>query len=126
MSKHILLCDDEPSIIRAAEIKLTRAGYRVTCVGDGRAALEAIALDKPDLVITDCQMPRMGGLDLIRNLREQESTRDLPIYMITAKGFELSVDSLREQWGVLGLIPKPFSPREMLKLIDDLFAVGAV
>lgn len=126
MSKHILLCDDEPSIIRAAEIKLSRAGYRVTCCGDGVAALEAIEREKPDLLITDCQMPRMGGLDLIRNLREREATHDLPIYMITAKGFELSVDSLRQQWNVLGLIPKPFSPREMLKLIDELFAVGAV
>lgn len=125
MSKHILLCDDEPSIIRAAEIKLSRAGYRVTCCSDGQAALEAIERDQPDLVITDCQMPRMGGLDLIKNLRSCEATRDLPIYMLTAKGFELSFEALRDHWGVLGVIDKPFSPREMLKLADELFAVGA-
>ncbi len=126
MSKHVLLCDDETAIIRAAEIKLSRAGYRVTCCSDGQAALEAIQLETPDLLLTDCQMPRLGGLELIRRLRELEATHDLPIYMLTAKGFELSAEELKAKWNVLGVIAKPFSPREVLKLVDDLFAVGAV
>ena len=126
MSKHVLLCDDEAAIIRAAEIKLSRAGYRVTCCNDGQAALEAIQLETPDLLLTDCQMPRLGGLELIRRLRELEATHDLPIYMLTAKGFELSAEELKAKWNVLGVIAKPFSPREVLKLVDNLFAVGAV
>ena len=126
MSKHIVMCDDDLPILRAAEIKLTRAGFRVTCCGDGQEALEAIERERPDLLLTDCQMPRLGGLELIQRLRDNEATRDLPIMMVTGKGFELPVDELREHWGVLAVIPKPFSPREVLKRIEDLFAAGNV
>lgn len=126
MSKHILLCDDELPIIRAAEIKLSRAGYRVTCCGDGRQALEAIALEKPDLLITDCQMPRMGGLELIQTLREQAETHDLPIMMLTGKGYELRPEELRERWNVLRVIAKPFSPREVLQWVEGALAAETV
>lgn len=124
--KHVLLCDDELPIIRAAEIKLSRAGYRVTCCGDGVQALEAIGREKPDLLITDCQMPRMGGLDLIQRLRERPETQDLPIMMLTGKGFELRPDELRERWNVLRVIAKPFSPREVLQLVEIALAAETV
>jgi CheY-like chemotaxis protein len=63
----------------------------------------------------------MGGLELIRRLRENETTRDLPIMMLTGKGFELPVDELRDKWGVHAVIAKPFSPREVVKMVDCLF-----
>lgn len=125
MSRHVLLCDDEVAIVRAAEIKLSRAGYRVTCCFNGAEALEAVGRDRPDLLITDCQMPRMGGLELLRRLREIESCRDLPAFMLTAKGLELPHDELREKLGVLRVCAKPFSPRELLKAVDDLFVASA-
>jgi two-component system alkaline phosphatase synthesis response regulator PhoP len=125
MSKHVLLCDDEIAIIRAAEIKLTRAGFRVTCCSDGQEAYEAIQADKPDLLISDCQMPRMGGLELIRRLREDEATRDLPIMMLTGKGYELPREELQAKYGVLDIIAKPFSPRDVLKLVESLFLASA-
>lgn len=124
--KHILLCDDELPIIRAAEIKLTRSGYRVTCCSDGVQALEAIGRDKPDLLITDCQMPRMGGLELIERLRGMPETAELPIMMLTGKGYELQADELRSRWSVLRVIAKPFSPREVLQLVEGVLAAGAV
>jgi DNA-binding response OmpR family regulator len=120
------MCDDDLPILRAAEIKLSRAGYRITLCGDGQEALEAIHRERPDLLLTDCQLPRLGGLELIQRLREDEATRDLPVLMLTGKGFELPVEELRDKWGVLAVIPKPFSPREVLKLIDGVFAAGAV
>lgn len=125
MSKHILLCDDEIAIIRAAEIKLTRAGYRVTCCSDGQEAFEAIQAEKPDLLISDCQMPRMGGLELIRRLREVDATRDLPIMMLTGKGYELPREELHTKYGVIDIIAKPFSPRDVLKLVDSVFVASA-
>lgn len=126
MPKHIVMCDDDLPILRAAEIKFTRAGFRVTCCSDGQEALEAIQRERPDLLLTDCQMPRLGGLELIARLRQDEATRDLPIMMLTGKGFELPIEELRTQFGVLAVIPKPFSPRDVLKRIEDLFAAGAV
>lgn len=122
MSKHILLCDDEPHILRAAEFKLKNAGYEVECASDGQFGWEAIQRRMPDLVVTDCQMPRLGGLELIVRLREYPATQHLPIMMLTGKGFELSESELAERWGVLAIIPKPFSPRDLLARIEAALA----
>ena len=118
MPHRILLCDDEIHIVRAAEIKLARAGYDVEIARDGQAAWEAIQRRKPDMLITDCQMPRLDGLGLIRRVREDPTTADLPIFMLTAKGLELPRDRLAEQWDVAAIIAKPFSPRELLQRVN--------
>ncbi len=65
MTKRILLCDDEIHILRAAEFKLKKAGYDVRIASDGQEAWEAIQRQKPDILITDCQMPRLDGLGLV-------------------------------------------------------------
>lgn len=118
MAKRVLLCDDEIHILRAAEYKFKRAGYDVQVAADGQEAWEQIELRKPDILITDYQMPRMDGLELTRRVRESEATRDLPILMLTAKGFELSPEELAAKWNVLGVIAKPFSPRELLEIVN--------
>jgi len=118
MLKRILLCDDEVHILRAAEFKLKRAGYDVQTAGDGQEAWEAIEVQKPDILITDCQMPRLDGIGLVRRLREHAETRDLPVLMLTAKGFELSHEDLTEELGIVAVIAKPFSPRELRQRVD--------
>jgi len=122
MTKHILLCDDEIHILRAAEFKLRKAGYDVRIANDGEEAWEAIQERKPDVLITDCQMPRLDGLSLVRKVRENPQTADLPIFMLTAKGYELSHDDLAAQWNVMAVIAKPFSPRELLQRVDAAIA----
>jgi two-component system, OmpR family, alkaline phosphatase synthesis response regulator PhoP len=119
MSKRVLLCDDEIHILRAMEIKLKNAGYEVATAADGEEAWEAIRKCKPDLLITDCQMPRLSGLDLIHRLRSDERTADIAVFMLTAKGYELSPDLLLRQLGVLRIVAKPFSPREVLSWVDE-------
>jgi len=116
MEKHILLCDDEPHIMRAAQFKLERSGFTVHCACDGEDAWEQIAERTPDLLITDCQMPRLDGIGLAARIRSQESLSDLPIIMLTAKGFELSQEELREQLGIHSVIAKPFSPKELVQV----------
>ncbi len=66
MSKRILLCDDELHILRALEIKFLRSGYEVITAGDGEEGWEQLQKLRPDIVITDCQMPRLNGLGLSR------------------------------------------------------------
>jgi CheY-like chemotaxis protein len=119
MSAKILLCDDEIHIVRAAEFKLARAGYCVRCAADGQEAWEAIEQECPDLLITDLQMPRLGGLELIERLRQRPDTRHLPVIVLSAKGFELKPQELAEKWGVLAVVGKPFSPRELLRLVES-------
>lgn len=122
MPKRVLLCDDEIHILRAAEFKLKRAGYDVQTAGDGEEAWELIEASPPDILVTDYQMPRLDGFGLTRRVREHPSTRDLPVLMLTAKGFELSREELAEKWSVMGVIAKPFSPRELLETVQKILA----
>lgn len=120
MSHLILLCDDEPHILRAASIKLSRAGYQVIAASDGQEAWEQIVRRVPDLLVTDCQMPRLNGFELCERVRQHVPSRDLPIVMLTAKGFEVREEEVRERWGVERLMAKPFSPRELRDTIDSI------
>jgi two-component system, OmpR family, alkaline phosphatase synthesis response regulator PhoP len=120
MAKKVLLCDDEAHILRAAQIKLSNAGYEVSTAPDGQAAWEAILASPPDILVTDLQMPRMDGLELSRRVRETPSTTHLPILMLTAKGFELAHLELAQKCGVLAVLPKPFSPRELVRYIGAI------
>ena len=122
MSNRVLLCDDDIHILRAAEFKLRRGGYDVRIAGDGQEAWEMIEQDAPDVLVTDCQMPRLDGLGLTRRVRENHATRDLPVIMLTAKGFELDHDEMASKWNVTAVMAKPFSPRELLGRIDAILA----
>lgn len=123
MPKRILLCDDEIHILRAAEFKLKRAGYDVRIASDGQEGWEAIQQQKPDVLITDCQMPRLDGLGLIARVRENPETADITIFMLTGKGFELSHEELAARWNVLAVLAKPFSPRELLQKVNHVFGI---
>jgi two-component system alkaline phosphatase synthesis response regulator PhoP len=114
MAQRVLLCDDEVHIIRAAEFKLSRAGYDVECAFDGEAGWQAIVANKPDLLVVDMQMPRLTGLGLIERIRANDDTKSIPIFMLTGKGLELSRDDVLGRLGVLDIIGKPFSPRDLL------------
>src|SRR5436309_446944 len=119
MPHRVLLCDDEIHILRAAEFKLSRAGYGVHCANNGLEAWEEIQQQVPDVLITDCQMPQLDGIGLCRKLRANAVTRELPILMLTAKGYELSHSDLREEFGIVAVMSKPFSPRELLQRVDQ-------
>lgn len=125
MGQHILLCDDEPHILGAARYKLALAGYEVECAADGEEGWQAMCRRRPDLLITDCNMPRLTGLELLDRMRRTPGLADLPAIMLTAKGFELSRDELRERLNVCALVGKPFSPRELLRLVQEALASAA-
>lgn len=114
MSVSILLCDDEIHILRAAEFKFVRAGYDVRMASDGEEGWQAIQERKPDLVITDCQMPRLDGLGLARRIHETPETSDIPVLMLTGKGFEIPRSDAWKELGIVQVLPKPFSPRELI------------
>ncbi|MDZ7619906.1 MAG: response regulator [Patescibacteria group bacterium] len=122
MPKRVLLCDDEIHILRAAEFKIKRAGYSVRTAGDGEEAWQLVQDQTPDLLITDCQMPRLDGLGLVRRMRDDVRTASVPVLMLTAKGYELSHEILAAELGVIDIIAKPFSPRDLLKRVDAILA----
>lgn len=122
MTKRILLCDDELHILRAAEFKFKRAGYDVICASDGQEGWERVQECQPDIVVTDCQMPRLSGLGLAERIKNCLDTADLPVIMLSAKGFELSQEDLRVNYGIRCLMAKPFSPRELFAKVEAVLA----
>ncbi|HET9517127.1 MAG TPA: response regulator, partial [Actinoplanes sp.] len=91
----ILLAEDEPDIRQLVTFKLERAGFAVTSVTDGPAALRAAAADTPDLALLDVRMPGVSGLDVCRELRADPRTVDMPIIMVTARSRPHDLD---EAW----------------------------
>ena len=120
MSKRILLCDDEIHILRAAEFKFKRAGYDVVLANDGEEGWEQIQRQLPDIVVTDCQMPRLSGLDLAERIKNNPRTSHLPVIMLSGKGFELSEKDIHDRYGIRALVGKPFSPRELFQQVEAL------
>ena len=124
MSARVILADDEMHILRAAEFKLKRSGFDVTCVEDGQAAWEKIQEGLPDILITDYHMPRMDGLELCRKVRSTPETANLPIVMLTAKGFDLSGEDETADLNIAAVLAKPFSPRGLVQCIQEVIETG--
>jgi len=99
-------------------MKLSKAGFAVETAPDGLSALEAVHREFPALVITDCQMPRMGGIELCRELRKDPRTKEMPVIMLTAKGYEFDHAEMKRELGLSQIVLKPFSPRELLQLVQ--------
>ena len=124
MSHHIHVCDDEPHIVLAVSLKFSKAGFQVTSDNNGQSAWESILRDPPQLVITDLQMPLLDGLGLIKNMRSHPDLKDIPVILLTAKGFELDEDELRTEYGVQQVLCKPFSPRELVAVANSWLAAA--
>ena len=117
--KKVLVVDDEIHIVHVVAIKLRNNGYDVTTASNGAEALELALQNKPDMVVTDFQMPVMTGLELIKQLRGNELTKDVPVVMLTARGFAIE-DEQKEDLKISEFISKPFSPKELLRNIEDI------
>lgn len=115
----ILAVDDETHILHVVSLKLRNAGYDVITAEDGEEAL-ALALERrPDLIITDFQMPFMTGLELCIQLKQQPATAQLPALMLTARGFNLGEEDMART-NIAAVLSKPFSPREVLGRVHEL------
>jgi len=119
MANKVLVADDEIHIIHVVAIKLRNNGYEVVAASNGAEAYDLACREKPDIVVTDCQMPVMTGLELIAKLREDERTKEIPVILLTARSFAVSQEQ-QESLGVASCLSKPFSPKELLKTIQDI------
>ena len=122
MAKRILVADDEAHIRHVVSLKLANAGYEVITATDGEEALELCASESPDLIITDYQMPVMTGLELCRELRSRQETKDIPAIMLTARGFNIEPREMIRA-GIAAVLAKPFSPMEILERVTGLLEV---
>ena len=112
----ILVVDDSITVRRVTQRLLKREGYRVTLASDGLDALEKLQEEKPTVVLSDIEMPRMDGFDLVRNIRADVQLRDLPIIMITSRIAGKHREHAKEL-GVDHYLGKPYSEDELLGLV---------
>ena len=117
--KTILVADDESHILHVVSLKLRNAGYRVLTAHDGQEALEAAQQERPDLIITDYHMPQLSGLELCRRLKQDTSLPQIPVIMLTARGYHLEPQDTEES-GILKMLSKPFSPRHLLATVNEV------
>lgn len=117
----VVVADDEPHIRHVIALKMQKGGFEVHVAADGEEALDLVLQEKPDLLITDYQMPIMSGVELCQELRKNSATAGIPILMLTARGFDLS-EAERDACGIMQLMSKPFSPAEVLQRAQELIA----
>lgn len=109
-TKYILAVDDEPSMLRLLEISLRQAGYQALTAKDGREALELIRTHNVDCVVTDLHMPRMDGLQLLKEIRQTDI--ELPVIIVTAQGeIKSAIDAMKN--GASDYILRPFDLEEL-------------
>jgi two-component system alkaline phosphatase synthesis response regulator PhoP len=117
--RKVLVADDEIHIIHVVAIKLRNNGYEVISAENGTEAFALAREEKPDIIVTDFQMPGMTGLELVRELRRNGTTKDIPVIILTARGFAVE-DKEKEKLQISELLSKPFSPKELLRSIEDI------
>ena len=121
MGKHVLVIEDETNIIEAISFILMRDGWKVDTHSNGQTAIRAVHEKQPDLVILDVMLPGMSGYDILKALRADAATAELPVLMLTARGQNKDRE-MAEKIGVSRFMTKPFSNAEMLDAVRALVA----
>ncbi|OHB33125.1 MAG: two-component system response regulator [Desulfuromonadaceae bacterium GWC2_58_13] len=115
--KKILIVEDEESLLKLESILLISKGFEVKGVSNGRAALEAVAEEKPDLILLDIMLPEIDGFEVCRRIKSDPSTRHIPVVMLTAK--KSREDMVRgEKVGADWYITKPFKSAMVIETIQ--------
>src|SRR5437762_9852802 len=117
--ERVLIVDDDPDILHLVSYNLKQAGFEAITADSGRKALETVQRRPPDLIILDVMLPDVDGMEVCRTLRGHDSSRLIPIIMLTARseeidrvvGFELGADDY---------VMKPFSPRELVLRVKSI------
>lgn len=115
----VLIADDEPDVVDLVEFHLQRDGFDVLRAADGLQAVKLVKEHKPDLVVLDIMMPGLDGVGVLKKLRQGNSTRHLPVIMLTARS-QMGDRITGLEAGADDYLTKPFSPRELVLRITGL------
>ncbi|KAB2889445.1 MAG: response regulator [Desulfobulbaceae bacterium] len=121
--KKVLLVDDDPDFVEAIKVIVENGGYDVRVAYDGAEGLEAVAKDKPDLIVLDVMMPVMNGHETCARLKADPATAKIPIILLTAVADRVTTstythrDMLESE--AEDYMPKPVEPAELLNLIKS-------
>ena len=123
--KEILIVEDEETLLKLESVLLTSRGYKVNGVANGRAALDSMASQKPDLVLLDVMLPEVDGFEVCRHIKSNEATRHIPVILLTARK---SPDDMArgEQVGADWYMTKPFKSALLIDTVQRFLAGGAM
>jgi CheY-like chemotaxis protein len=119
MGKTILIVEDEPKNMTLTRDLLKISGYETIEARDGKEGVEKAKAAKPNLILMDIMMPKMDGYAACTAIKADQSTRHIPVVMLTAVGYDLN-KKLAKQMGADGYVTKPFSRQQLLDAITPL------
>lgn len=116
--KTVLVVDDSPTVRKLVSITLEKRGYKVVSAFDGVAAIKEIAAHNPAMILMDVNMPRLDGYQLCKLVKKHETTKNIPVLMLT--GTDGMFDRLRGRLvGCAGYVAKPFTPEELVDIVEE-------
>ena len=119
----ILVMDDDPVIQKLLSVNFEMEGYRVVTASDGVEGLGRVAAEPPDLVLLDVMMPKMDGIAVLRALKADQQTANIPVLMLSAKAQATDISGGLDA-GADDYITKPFDPLELLDKVAALIGLA--
>jgi len=116
--KKVLIVDDEPGVRQLVQRILSKS-YAVLEAQDGAEAVDISRSQKPDIILMDMMMPKVDGLTACYVIKKDEATKQIPVVMITAVGYDLNKKLSQNIMGADGYITKPFTPQDLQSAIDQ-------
>ena len=123
MGKTILIVEDEPKNLKLTRDLLKISGYETIEAVDGKQGVEKAKSAKPNLILMDIMMPKMDGYSACREIKADQSTKNIPVVMLTAVGYDLN-KKMAKQMGADGYVTKPFSRQQLIDAISPLLATS--
>ena len=117
--KKILIVDDEPTVIKLVKFLLEKHGFEVCTACGGQESIEIAEKELPNLILMDIMMPKIDGNEAINRLKEIESTKEIPIIILSALGQEAEISRGLES-GAVDYLIKPFNPKDFLDRVTKI------
>ena len=115
----ILIAEDEPSILESLDFILRRAGWTISAVTDGEAALEAVRRLRPRMLVLDVMLPKRSGFEVLKQIRADVESHALPVLILTAKGQQQD-RRIAEEFGADVFVTKPYANAEVVGAVRQL------
>ena len=117
--KTVLIVEDQIDFLAIQKVYLERHGYRVLAAEDGREGVQFAREHRPNVILMDLSLPRLDGLGATRELKEDPTTSEIPVILLTAHGYGSAGRRAREA-GCAAFVPKPCEPRRVLQEVEQL------